>query len=204
MKLHFCSQAASSFPSPNPSNFLLPVASCLIPALKRLRTGYCPNITLGFSFQKLCIPDTSMCNFPSAPCTKPSERRCLLEFKARKGYKIRNGPKAERDGLVNGTLRRITEPLNRRCANSPSELAPREGYEEQACLRSLTTAPKDPHDRNGAPLMTFVRCGPEQHSFASPFLFHYFVTRSRWLARSEASCTFIEHGEARAREKKAY
>ncbi|CAI6521892.1 BFH_HP2_G0020170.mRNA.1.CDS.1 [Saccharomyces cerevisiae] len=96
---------------------------------------------------------------------------------------------------VNGTLRRITEPLNRRCANSPSELAPREG---------LTIAPKDPHDRNGAPLMTFVRCGPEQHSFASPFLFHYFVTRSRWLARSEASCTFIEHGEARAREKKAY
>ncbi|CAD6627114.1 SX2_G0039010.mRNA.1.CDS.1, partial [Saccharomyces cerevisiae] len=106
--------------------------------------------------------------------------------------------------VVNGTLRSITEPLNRRCANSPSELAPREGYEKQACLRSLTTAPKDPHDRNGAPLMTFVRCGPEQHSFASPFLFHYFVTRSRWPARSEASCTFIEHGEARAREKKAY
>ncbi|CAI4478246.1 ADM_collapsed_G0020890.mRNA.1.CDS.1 [Saccharomyces cerevisiae] len=39
-----------------------------------------------------------MCNFPSAPCTKPSERRCLLEFKARKGYKIGTGRRPNRDG----------------------------------------------------------------------------------------------------------
>ena len=103
--------------------------------------------------------------------------------------------------MVNGTLRRITEPLNRRCANSPSELAPREGYEEQACLRSLTTAPKDPHDRNGAPLMTLSAAG-QNSTVLLPRFFSIISSPARGGSPARRQAAHSSNTERHGREKK--
>ncbi|QHS73366.1 uncharacterized protein SPAR_G02760 [Saccharomyces paradoxus] len=99
---------------------------CLTPALKRLRTRYCPNITLGFSFRKPCLPNTSMCNFPQCSPYHAIGEETSSRNRAGKGYKNRNGPKGRIETavheatckMVSGTLRSITEPLSRGCAHA--------------------------------------------------------------------------------------
>ncbi|CAI4540500.1 CBM_collapsed_G0024470.mRNA.1.CDS.1 [Saccharomyces cerevisiae] len=62
--------------------------------------------------------------FP-APCTKPSERRCLLNSKHVRGTKIGTGPQPERGGrtcqrtckAVNGDVQNYGTPT-RRCAEA--------------------------------------------------------------------------------------